>query len=327
MTTISLRGRPTGFALGHTNPTLAQRAVRVFQYRRILKLLVKRDLKVRYAGSALGYVWSVLDPLLMSLVYWVVFTQIFKRTAGPEFEPFMLYLVTGQLPWFWFNGGVQASAKALRAESQMVRSSNVPRELWVIRTIASKGMEYLLSLPVMAIFAAAYVVHPTWYILLLPVAWVMEITLLLGVGLMLAPLTVLMRDLERVVPIVLRMLFFASPVLYSVSRLPHKLQFIYQFNPTVGFLELSHAVFYPAALVEHKTRIEGGHAVLRNAHATITNGQPTVTGHAVIVGGHRVSSTVTHWDYVWHSALISLLILAIGIFVFVRLERPVLKEI
>lgn len=328
MTTASLRGRASGFASGRTAPTVRERAIRVFQYRRILSLLVRRDLKVRYAGSFLGYLWSILDPLLMSLVYWLIFTKVFHRSAGPEFAPFMLYLVTGQLPWYWFNGGILGTAKALRAEAQMVRSTNVPRELWVLRVVASKGVEYMFGLPVVALFAAVYVVHPSKYIVLMPIAWFLEITLLLGIGLILAPLTVLMRDLERIVPIVLRIAFYLSPVLYSVNRLPKNLQFVYGFNPTVGFLEISHAAFFPAALVEHRTTIEGGHAVLKWAHAKISpNGTPIVHSHAVIEGGHKVTRVIHHWDYVWHSAIASIVVLAIGIFVFIRLERPVLKEI
>lgn len=285
MTAASLRGRPGGFTTTASGrPGTRERVRRIVDYRRILALLIRRDLKVRYAGSALGYLWTVLDPLLMSLVYWFVFAKIFHRTAGPEFEPYMVYLVTGQLPWFWFNGSVISTARALRAESQMVRSSNVPRELWVLRTVLSKGAEYLFALPVLAIYAAAYVVAPSPYIALLPLAWLLELTLLVGIGLIIAPLTVLVRDVDRIIPIVMRVFFYASPVLYSISRLPKSLRLVYEFNPTVGFLELSHAAFFPAA-------IRG------------------------------------HWEYVWHSAIWAVAVLAIGAFVFTRLERPVLKEI
>jgi ABC-2 type transport system permease protein len=284
VTSASLRGRPGGFTSGTDTLNVGERVRRIYVYRRILGLLVRRDLKVRYAGSALGYVWTILDPLLMTLTYWLIFTQIFHRTAGPEFKPYVLYLVTGQLPWFWFSGAVTATAKALRSESQMVRSSNVPRELWVLRTVLSKGVEYIFGLPILAIFALAYLTGPTKYIVLMPLAWLLELTLLLGIGLILAPLTVLVKDVNRIIPVVLRIFYYMSPVLYSITRLPPKLQILYQFNPTTGFLELSHAAFFPAA-IQH------------------------------------------HYDYVWHSALWAVGVLAIGIFVFTRLERAVLKEI
>jgi ABC-2 type transport system permease protein len=284
MTTIGLRGRPAGFASGRSELTVRGRIVRVYQYRRILKLLVKRDLKVRYAGSILCYFWTVLEPLLMSLVYWVVFTKLFQRNIG--YSPYILFLVAGQLPWFWFNGGVTACLRSLRSESQMVRSSNVPREIWVVRTILSKGVEFVFSLPVLAIFAIAYRKAPNWHVVFLPLVWVMVFVLLLGIGLMLAPLAVLVRDIERVIPIILRVMFYMSPVLYSVAvafkRLPASLDWIYHVNPVVGPLVLARSAFFPQEL---------------------------------------------HWNYVWQSGLSSLVLLVIGIFTFIRLERQVLKEI
>lgn len=281
MTSASLRGRPGGFSNTSTGrPGVVERFKRVTQYRRILGLLVRRDLKVRYAGSALGYLWTVLDPLLMSLVFWFVFTDIFHRKVG--YPPYILFLVIGQLMWAWFNGGVLATAKALRSETQMVRSSNVPRELWVLRTVLSKGVEFVFSLPVIAIFAIAYLKSPGIHILLLPLAMLLCFALVLGIGLILAPLTVLVRDVERIIPIVLRVLFYCSPILYSVKDVPKHLHTVLSVNPTTGMLVLARASFFPQEL---------------------------------------------HWDYVWHSFVVTLVILAIGVFVFARLERPVLKEI
>jgi ABC-2 type transport system permease protein len=327
MTIASLRGRPTGFVSGSSQASVKERIGRVVRYRRILRLLVVRDLKVRYAGSALGYLWTVLDPLLMSAVYWFVFTQIFHRTAGTEFEPYMLYLVTGQLIWAWFNGGVSGVTKALRSEAQMVRSTSVPRELWVLRVIVSKGVEYFLGLPVLALFAIVYATAPTKYLLLLPIAWALVIVLLLGFGLILAPLCVLVRDVERIVPIVMRVFFYASPVLYSISNAPKAIQSVFTLNPTVGFLTITHAAFFPAALEETKTQVIGGHAVVDKSVAHIIDGQAVIDGRAHIEGGHQVTTTVTHWDWVWHSAVTAVVVLLIGVVVFVRLERPMLKEI
>lgn len=326
MTTISLRSRPTGFAAGSSTLTVRDRIRRVYQYRRILKLLVGRDLKVRYAGSFLGYVWTILEPLLMTFVYFLLFTQIFHRSAGNDFKPFLLYLITGQLPFFWFTGGVTATTRALRSESQMVRSTNVPRELWVLRVVASKYVEYLFGLPVVVIFAAAYAMKPTIYTLLLPLAWLLEITLIVGLGLILAPLNVLVRDVERIVPIFTRIMFFASPVLYSIEQASKKLQVIFSLNPTVGFLQLSRAVFFPAALYTKHTKIVGGHVVIDHVRKVV-NGVAVVRERHHVVGGHKVVYTVSHWNWIWHSAVVSLVILCIGVFVFIRLERPVLKEI
>ena len=282
MTAAGLRSRPEGFHSGSSKQNIFQRARRVIQYRRILDLLVRRDLKVRYAGSALGYLWTILDPLLMSFVYWFVFTKVFHRDAGPQNRPYLLYLVTGRMLWSWFGSGVPVAAKALRSEAQMVRSTNVPREIWIVRLAISRGVEFVFGIPVIIVFALAYWKQPTWYCFLLPLGMVMCFALLLGVSLILAPLTVLMKDLSRIIPIVMRVWFYASPVLYSIGKLPPNLRIVFTFNPFVGPLSIVRASFFPTDL---------------------------------------------DWVYVLNSCVTIVVILLIGMWVFARLERQVLKEI
>jgi ABC-2 type transport system permease protein len=310
VTAASLRGRPGGFTTTSTGrPGVPERLRRVIQYRRILSLLVRRDLKVRYAGSALGYLWSVLDPLLSSVVYWGVFTLIFQRKVG--YPPYILFLVLGQIMWAWFSGGVTGSVRALRAQSQMVRSSNVPRELWVLRLVMSKGVEFVFSLPVIAVFALAYLKAPSFGLIYLPLAMLMCFFLVLGIGLILAPLNVLVRDIERIVPIVMRVLFYASPILYSVKDVPNHLHIALSLNPTTGMLVLARASFFPQELA--------GTVPLDKNHVPVTH----------IVNGHKetVMHYVNNWNLVWHSAIGIAVIFVIGVFVFSRLERPMLKEI
>jgi ABC-2 type transport system permease protein len=302
-------GRPGGFTSSASSKlSVGERLRRVADYRRILWLLVKRDLKLRYAGSALGYLWSVLDPLLMSLVYWFVFAEIFQRKVG--FPPYILFLVIGQMMWAWFNGGVSGTVRALRAEAQMVRQSNVPREIWVLRVVVSKGLEFIFSIPVIVIFAVAYLKTPSWDALLLPLAMVMCFLLVLGFGLILAPLSVLVKDIERIVPIFLRVLFYGSPVLYSVKDVPNHLHLFLSVNPCTAMLVLARASFFPQELA--------GWVPKENKHRHVIH--DPVTHNAVM---HYVSN----WPFVWHSMIGIAVILAVGVFVFARLERPVLKEI
>ncbi|MDQ1614686.1 MAG: type transport system permease protein, partial [Actinomycetota bacterium] len=130
------------------------RIAALWSRRQILQLLVTRDLKVKYADSVLGYFWSVLEPMLMAAVYWTVFTQIFSRSVGRE--PYLLFLVTGIFPWYWANGVLHQAVKALNRDSRLVRSTNLPREIWVFRTVASLGVEFVLTIPVIAAIALAY---------------------------------------------------------------------------------------------------------------------------------------------------------------------------
>jgi ABC-2 type transport system permease protein len=282
--TTSIRGRSTGFSSGGVLNPLG-RARRVWAFRRILALLIGRDLRVRYASSMLGYVWAVLDPLALSLVYWFLFTQVITRKVG--FPPYILFLVAGQLAWQWINGSINTCVGALRSESQMVRSSNVPRELWVLRVVLSKGVEYLFGLPVLALFAVAYTKAPNHYILYFPLALLMAVVLCTGIGLILAPAAVLVRDLRSVVRIVTRALFFLSPILYSLQDVNGEgrranIRDIVSWNPVAGIMALIRAPFFAEEL---------------------------------------------NWADVAHAAIVSVVIFAIGVWSFNRLERPMLKEV
>lgn len=283
MTRASMSGRIGGFTTdpSHVGPIV--RARRVWDYRRILWVLVKGDLKVRYSDSVLGYLWTVLEPLLMSLVFWFIFTKLFIR-GDPRFtDPYIVFLLSGQLPWYWFNAAISGSTKSLLGEAQMVRSTNVPRELWVLRTILAKGAEFVFSLPVLIAFILFYRPHINIEILYWPVALFLEWLLLVGFGLMLASVTVLVRDVDRIVRIILRVLFYGSPVLYSINQgRIEKVAWLYTVNPIAGILDLFRVGIFPLEMDRNR----------------------------VIV-----------------ASVETVFIFVIGIFVFARLERQILKEI
>jgi ABC-2 type transport system permease protein len=250
------------------------------RYLHSLWLLSGRDLRVRYATSALGYLWSVLDPLVMSAIYWFIFTQVFDRTVGQE--PYIVFLISALLPWVWFNSAVSDFTKAFSKDARLVRSTAIPRSIWVNRIVLSKGIEFLFSLPVLALFAIATGAQVGWGILWLPVAVLLQTILLIGLGLLVAPLCVLYTDLERTTRLILRVLFYASPVIYGVSDLPGVFRDLAAFNPLSGIFTLYRAGFFPE----------------------------TWDTFVVVVG-----------------AVMSFGFLALGVWVFGRLERPVLKEL
>jgi len=250
------------------------------RYVHSLWLLSARDLRVRYATSALGYLWSILDPLLMSVIYWFVFTQIFERKAGDT--PYIVFLITALLPWVWFNTSVSDFTRAFNKDARLVRSTSIPRSIWVNRIVLSKGVEFLCSLPVLVIFAIVFGAPVGWGLLLFPVAVILQAVLLVGLGLLVAPLCVLWGDLERTTKLILRVLFYASPIVYGVQDLPGVLPAVMAFNPLAGIFTMYRAGFFPAQW----------------------------DGFTVTVG-----------------AVMSVLFLLLGMLVFRRLERPVLKEL
>ena len=229
------------------------------RYRRSLWLLTTRDLKVRYSTSALGYLWSILDPLVMAGIYWFVFTQVFDRPVG--FEPYIVFLLAGLLPWMWFTGAVSDSTRAFTREAKLIRSTTIPRTIWVARLVLSKGIEFVASIPVLAIFVifagATLHVDALWWLLAIP----LQAGLTLGIGLLVAPLVVFFRDLERAVKLVLRFLFYASPIIYGLHDLPDELQFWGAFNPLAGVFSLYRAAFFPEQLDWFAVAVSAGMTV------------------------------------------------------------------
>nr|WP_221446814.1 ABC transporter permease [Microbacterium thalassium] len=214
------------------------------RYAHSLWLLSSRDLRVRYSTSALGYLWSVLDPLVMSGIYWFVFTQVFQRGQVGE-QPYIVFLIAVLLPWVWFNTSVTDFTRAFSKDARLVRSTAIPRTIWVGRIILSKGIEYLFSLPVLVLFVVVTGAPVGWGLLWLPVAVLLQTLLLIGLGLLLAPLCVLWADLERTTKLVMRALFYASPIIYDVSDLPGAFAQIAAFNPLAGIFTLYRMPFFP----------------------------------------------------------------------------------
>jgi ABC-2 type transport system permease protein len=145
----------------------------------------------------------------------------------------------------WINGACSQVARSLRIHAKLVRSTNVPRQIWVMRVVFSKGLEFLFSLPVLAVFALLYAAEVNWRLVYLVPASLLLCALLLGVGFILAPLVVLVRDLERVVRIGLRVMFYASPVIYAVRDVPEPWDILWAVNPLAAILELFRAGFFP----------------------------------------------------------------------------------
>lgn len=228
----------------------------IWAHRKVMATLVRRDLRVRYARSVLGYLWTLIDPLAMALVYWFVFGVIYhmRSVSSSQGVPFVLFLVAGLLPWNWFNAAINESARALYSERLLVRSTNIPRELWVIRLVISKGIEFLMSLPILLAFMAyfrwgqsaeAIRIHPEKFLYWIP-ATLLLFLLCCGIGLVMAPVTALVDDFVRLVRIGLRMLFYLTPIVYSTEILSERApwaQNLQQLNPLTGINDMYRQVF------------------------------------------------------------------------------------
>lgn len=275
-----------GSHVGGRGRTTGQVIRELWASRRVLGVLIRRDLKVRYADSMLGYLWTVLEPLMMSLIYWLVFTQIFHRSVGED--PYIIFLLAGMLPWMWFTTALTDGAKSLRSQRKLIASTSMPRQIWVLRSLGAKTVEFLLTIPVFVLFLLIYM--PTgmnWRMVLIPVGFVLEIVLLLGLGLLLAPITMIMRDVEPLIRIFTRAFFYLSPIIYALgdvldSGMPEAAKILFMLNPIAGILQCFRAGFFHMPL---------------------------------------------HGESIAVAAVIAVVTLVVGWMVFTRMERRVLKEI
>jgi ABC-2 type transport system permease protein len=207
-------------------------------------MLVLRDLQKQYTKFRLGYLWTLLEPLGMSIVLWFVFSVLLgARALG--LQPYLLFLSVAILPWWWFTKGIAASTRVFRRAGGQLRISLLPTEIWVLRVLIVSMIEFLFSLPVIVV---AMIVTRTWpgpLIVLFPVAVALQFVLMYGLSLLISAGCVVIPDLARIVRIVLRALFYLSPVLYSISNIPEAVRGLAALNPLVGVLGLYRIGFWP----------------------------------------------------------------------------------
>jgi len=200
------------------------------RYRALIRSLVSRELKARYRGSVLGFLWSFVNPLLLLLTYTVVFTLILPVGKTPRMEPYYLFFFCGLLPWTWFSSSLAESASVLIAGGNLIKKVLFPAEVLPAVTVLANLAHFLFGLPILLAFLAwEGRITPT--ILLLPLPILVQLVLTLGCSLFLAALTVHFRDIGNILAHVLQLWFFATPVLYDVEILQGTLRQLLRLNP------------------------------------------------------------------------------------------------
>ena len=214
-------------------------ARKLLRHRGLLATLVERELKGRYRGSVLGFLWSLVQPLLLLAVYSFVFGHVFQpRTEGAE--PYPLFLVCGLFPWIWFSSALAESTVALVANSGLIRRAVFPAELLPVVPVLSNLVHLLLALPVLALGLAigraqGFAVGG-WGALAVPLVLLLEMPLIAGLGLALAALHAHFKDVRDLLSSALTLLFFLTPVLYPISavRVP-AIWWVVKLSPATPF--------------------------------------------------------------------------------------------
>jgi lipopolysaccharide transport system permease protein len=204
----------------------------LFRYRGLVQSLVARDLKARYRGSVLGFLWSFVNPLLLLLIYTFVFTVVITRPETSRLHPFALFMFCGILPWTWFSSSLLESSNVLIAGGNLIRKVLFPAEVLPIVTVFSGLVHFCLGLPILAAFFvyyghAATLADLAWF----PVIVAIQLALTLGLALFVSALTVHFRDLRDLLANLLTLWFFATPIIYTMNEAPAGVRWYLNLNP------------------------------------------------------------------------------------------------
>jgi lipopolysaccharide transport system permease protein len=205
------------------------------EYRELIRILTISDLKVKYQSSVLGFVWSMLNPLLMMLVLYIVFSNVFKATQ----DHFALYLLIGIVSWRFMANGTTSSISAIVGKPSLVTKIYIPRQVLVLSTVLSSFissiLEFLVLIPLLLLLGAG--LSP--YILVFPLIHIIYFFVVYGISLALASLYVYYRDLNQIWDVLLQIGFFLSPIVYPLSTVPEKYLPYYLLNPITIIIQMN----------------------------------------------------------------------------------------
>jgi lipopolysaccharide transport system permease protein len=204
------------------------------QHRDLFFNLVRTNLTVRYRTTALGALWFVLNPLLLTLILTIVF-QYVVRLGIPRYPLFVLAAI---LPWTLFQEGLSSATTSITRSAALVKRSRVPRAFLVLSAIGSSAIQFLISLIILFALMAAQGRQPSRYLLLLPAVMLVQLCCLAGLGLAFAGLSVIYRDVEHVLTLALRAGFYLTPTFYPLEFVPPAWRGLYLLNPAASIIEI-----------------------------------------------------------------------------------------
>jgi lipopolysaccharide transport system permease protein len=214
----------------------------IYRYREAVRNLVARDLKVRYSNSVLGIVWSLFSPLLMTLVYYVVFTYL----VPSGIEKFPVFIMVGLMPWTYFTSSLIGTTLAVSNNGHLINRVYFPREVLPLANLLSNGVNFLISLVLLFVFIAVFRIQLGVSLVWLPVIMLIQTALSFGLGLLLAAVNVYFRDTQQLVDVAVLAWFFVTPIIYSIDRIHNStLKLLLQIvNPMAGLVIAYRHVLY-----------------------------------------------------------------------------------
>jgi lipopolysaccharide transport system permease protein len=226
----------------------------LWRYRELLGFLAWRDVKVRYKQTVLGAGWALIQPVVTLIVFTFIFGKMAQMPSGGS--PYALLVMAGLLPWQLFANSLSGTSSSLVSNTHLISKVYFPRLIVPLSSIAVALVDFAVVLALYAGLSVAYGYMPDWRLVIVPAYIVLTLLAALGVGLWLAALTVRYRDFRYVLPFLIQVGVFLSPVGFSTSNVPNW-RFIYSLNPVVGIIDGfrwcllrgDHPLYVPAQLI------------------------------------------------------------------------------
>ena len=207
----------------------AQETVR---FRALLYALIGRHVAIRYRGSVLGFLWTLLNPLCLMAIYTLVF-HYYMRFAGVD--NYALFLFCGLIPWIWASSSLAESASSIVNSGHLVTKAAFPAHLLTTVAVSTNAINFILSLPILFLFLLAAGMGVSWSVIQLPLLLAVNFLFLLGAGLIVGSLNVLYRDVQHIVNNLISAVFFLCPIIYPLSSIPEQHRALYLANPFALF--------------------------------------------------------------------------------------------
>ena len=207
----------------------------LWMYRGLLYFLAWRDILVRYKQTVIGVTWAVIQPLLLMAILTIVFSRLAKLPSGGA--PYSLLVFSGLLPWFFFSQAFSNAANSLIGNANMVSKVYFPRMIIPLSAVVVCLVDFAIALVLLLLMALVLGALPDWRIVALPAFLALAFVTALGAGLWMAALNVKYRDFRYVVPFMIQIGMYISPVGFNSSLVPEKWRMLYALNPMVGVID------------------------------------------------------------------------------------------
>ncbi len=207
----------------------------VWQYRELLLFLAWRDIKVRYKQTALGVAWIVLQPLLSTVIFTLLFGGLLKVPSSGA--PYALFALAALAPWQYFSGSISRVGTSLVNSANLITKVYFPRLIIPLAGVISTLVDFAIGFAVLVVLMIVYRVPLTANVLWLPAFLLLAIVTALGFGLWLAALNVKYRDVNYLIPFLLQIWMYATPVVYGTTLIPERFRWLMALNPMTGVVE------------------------------------------------------------------------------------------